>query len=154
MLFTFLLISTFSFVGQICAQEKDEAQLKKEGKSRFGGQGDFDLLLGTKQRDLVQAATHDTLYISTFYKSGPYLIFDCEKGNYACVHKDGYQFCKDLRKSSIDKRHRVLACAPLKKFDRFQFCIERQKELVDFPIEKYFCMAQGMVGEIFQIDER
>ena len=119
-----------------------------KGTVKFGGADDFNLLLGTKQRDLMQTATHDTAYISSRYKSGPYLIFDCERGNYACVHKDGYQFCKDLRIDSLHKKYKVLSCAPLKKFSHYQFCIKRQKELVDFPVKKYFCMNSMMIEEL------
>jgi hypothetical protein len=112
---------------------------------------DFDMLIGARQREWVKLMknNNENKFISKCYKRGPYLVYDCERGNYACVDKDGFQLCKDFREQSIIKKNKVLSCAPLKKFDQLKLCIKKQKELVDFPVKKYFCLTEQILRNIF-----
>lgn len=123
--------------------------VKKSEKKKlgFGGKDAFDLLLGTKDRDLMQAQTHDTKFISEVYRSGNFLIYDCVRGNYACVNKDGFEYCKSVREESLKEGDKILSCAPLKKFNRYQFCIEQQKVLVDYPVDKLFCIRKDVIDQ-------
>ncbi len=121
-------------------------------KTHFGHAEDFGLLLNSEQRDKMQGELQErskqSFYISAVYRSGNFLIYDCTKGHYACVHKDSFQFCKDIRQESINKRHKVLQCAPLKQFEVYNDCLVRQRELVDFPVEKYFCISSDVLDDI------
>ena len=56
------------------------------------------LILNTKARDKMhgelQIVSEKSFYISNLYRSGSYLIYDCQKGYYACVNKDSFEFCE------------------------------------------------------------
>lgn len=135
-------LSVKAVTGEATKEKKREAQ-----KLGFGGKDAFDLLLGAKDRELMQAKTHNTKYISDIYRSGNYLIFDCEGGHYACVNKDGFEYCRSLRSESLAEGNKVVSCAPLKKFSRYQFCVEKQKNLVDYPVDKLFCIRRDVIDQ-------
>ncbi len=128
---------------------KSSANSPKEHKVKLGGQDDFDLLLGAQKRKELQSISkiNDASYISNIYRRGPFLIYDCERGYYACVNKDGFNYCKDIRNDSRKKRYRILSCAPLKKFEVKKDCIAVQKKLVDYPVNKFFCFSEKILEE-------
>lgn len=73
------------------------------------------------------------------YKAGDYLIYDCDRGHYACVDKDGYTNCDEERKYALEVKAKIYPCAPLKKFTDKKECIQKQYEILAINANKRFC---------------
>jgi hypothetical protein len=58
----------------------------------------------------------EDIRISPFYRRGRFLIYDCEKGHFACVIRENFDECKKRRKKAIIWGKVKLPCAPLKTF--------------------------------------
>ncbi|MGZ3808359.1 MAG: hypothetical protein ACXVCE_09750 [Bacteriovorax sp.] len=73
------------------------------------------------------------------YQAGNYLIYDCERGHYACVSKDGDENCREERNFAIEKKATSYPCAPLKKFADKKLCVQENYKVVDRNAIKRFC---------------
>jgi len=85
---------------------------------------------------------HKSVQISIGYFSGEYLIYDCKKGNFACVDEENYEDCKEARAHSIKIAELQLPCAPLKKFPHFDDCEAAQYQQIESPKKKEFCLLK------------
>ena len=86
-----------------------------------------------------QREPHKSVQISIGYFSGEYLIYDCWKGNFACVDAESFEDCQESRNHSIKISEFKLPCAPLKKFPHFDDCEEAQYKEIESPKKKVFC---------------
>ncbi len=85
---------------------------------------------------------HKSIQISKAFFSGEYLIYDCQKGFFACVDEFGFQDCQAARDHSIEVGKKNLPCAPLKKFPYFEDCENAQKKEIESPKQKVFCFLK------------
>jgi hypothetical protein len=96
-----------------------------------------------KQKEFLEEYYESsTLRISKEYRSGIYLIYDCEGRFYACVNSQSFEYCKEKRARSKEKKRKLMACAPLKKFDTGPACIETLYKTIHNPVDKAFCLWQ------------
>jgi hypothetical protein len=99
-------------------------------------------------------------YDARFY-AGEYLIYDCKQRHFACVNKDGFEYCKLARKKTRIEGHSIYACAHLKSFDTLTNCLEKQYEFMHSLPSKFFCinttpatyMADQAFTEIIDVEE-
>lgn len=77
--------------------------------------------------------------ITTQFKAGSNLIYNCRDEHYACVDKDGLNLCQDIRDMSIKKKSQNLGCVIIEKFEEKDKCILRNYELQNRKIKKKFC---------------
>ena len=73
------------------------------------------------------------------YSAGDYLIFDCERGHYACVNEEGNTNCVEERNFVLEKKAKFYPCAPLGKFASKRSCIENSYKIVDINAPRRFC---------------
>jgi len=85
---------------------------------------------------------HKSMQISIGYFSGEYLIYDCIKGNFACVDADSFEDCQEARAFSIKISQSILPCAPLKKYPHFDDCEKAQYKEIESPKKKEFCFLK------------
>lgn len=76
------------------------------------------------------------------YKAGEYLIYDCERGYYACVDKDANESCLKDRNLALEKKEKNLKCAPLKKFQNKKSCVIEDYKVVDINAFRRFCYVK------------
>ena len=62
--------------------------------------------------------------ISSRYIAGPYLIYQCENKHFACISLLNYQECEEARETSIKRKESRLSCAPLRKFENPNKCLQ------------------------------
>jgi len=74
------------------------------------------------------------------YYAGEYLIYDCKKRHFACVNKNGFEYCQLARKKTKREKHSIYACAHLKSFQTLTNCLEKQYELMHSLPSKLFCI--------------
>jgi len=85
-------------------------------------------------------------YDYRFY-AGEYLIYDCKKRHFACVNKNGFEYCRLARKKTKLERHSVYACAHLKSFQTLTNCLEKQYEMIHSLPSKLFCINTTPITE-------
>lgn len=73
------------------------------------------------------------------YHAGEFFIFDCERGHYACVDREGNGNCIEERNFAREKKLPHYPCAPLKKFPSKKECIEENYKIQDIGAQKRFC---------------
>jgi hypothetical protein len=73
------------------------------------------------------------------YYGGEYLIYNCEKGHFACVDSSSFLNCKNGRKLALENKKLILPCAPLEKFKDKILCVQKNYELVHLNAVKGFC---------------
>lgn len=78
--------------------------------------------------------------ISNKWFRGNYLIYDCDKGFYACVNNRSFIQCTDQRTIRIEERRPALGCAPLKRFDSQKECFKVQYAKMHNQVPKIFCV--------------
>jgi sorbitol-specific phosphotransferase system component IIBC len=77
--------------------------------------------------------------INSIYKSGSFLIYNCENEYYACVDEDSFKLCSDKRKDSIGKKEKFYPCAPIYKYPNKIKCAEKNYEVIESLAKKRFC---------------
>ena len=81
--------------------------------------------------------------ISSRYKAGPFLIYDCRDQFYACVDSDGDDSCRDVRDESIKNKENRYPCAPLRKFQDKEACLVKNYEVIESVAFKRFCFPKN-----------
>lgn len=84
-------------------------------------------------------------WISEKYKSGPFLIYNCEDLYFVCVDEDAFLSCKEERDKARHRRDFRLPCAPLKEFDHFDLCVVAQYEKMAQKRAMHFCLGGDFV---------
>ena len=80
------------------------------------------------------------VWISTEYREGSFLIYDCKGRHFTCVNQEGYSKCINLRKYSYDKRNLNLGCAPLKEYKKAKLCYNALYGMIHSIKSKKFCL--------------
>ena len=73
------------------------------------------------------------------YNAGEYLIYDCERRNYACVNMEGNANCIEERNFAIETKESSYPCAPLAKFSDKKSCVLKNYKIVDINALRRFC---------------
>ena len=76
------------------------------------------------------------------YHAGEYFIFDCERGHYACVDKEGNENCREERNFALEKKAEIYPCAPLKRFASKKECVLENYKIVDINAKRRFCFPK------------
>ena len=87
----------------------------------------------------VELVAQEEYQLDWKYRAGQYLIYDCDRGHYACINKTGLDNCVEERNYAIAIKAKSLKCAPLKNFTNKKECIEKSYKLVDIGAIKRFC---------------
>jgi hypothetical protein len=92
-----------------------------------------------KKRDVLQQKLEEPRLSNKWFR-GNYLIYDCDKGFFACVNNTSFEKCKYQRMKRKERREVGLACAPLKRFDTQKACFKVQYEKMHNQVPKLFCI--------------
>lgn len=77
------------------------------------------------------------------YRSGQFLIYDCDKKIYTCVDDLSNEDCKDKRAKNIFMREKLYSCAPLKKYsDRIE-CLKDNYQIMEKAPFTRFCYPKN-----------
>lgn len=74
--------------------------------------------------DEVQLSEKKNKEISILYTAGPYLLYQCEDHHFACISDFSYGECAARREAAIRRKNLNLPCAPLKKFEDTESCLQ------------------------------
>lgn len=74
------------------------------------------------------------------YRSGGYLIYDCEDQHFVCVDARGFGQCDVDRQESRERGRLILSCSPLKRFQSFELCLEELYRLMHQSTHKSICL--------------
>ena len=89
--------------------------------------------------------SHHRFQISKLYRSGEYLIYDCNNRHFVCADEISFNECREKRNFAIDKRFFLLPCAPLKKFEHYEVCVETQYSKTYQMGNRDFCFSKGSI---------
>lgn len=92
-----------------------------------------------QQRSQVQKSREEPRISNKWFK-GNYLIYDCDKGFFACVNSVSNTQCIEQRATRIEDRSPALGCAPLKRFSTQEDCFKVQYEKMHNQTAKVFCL--------------
>ncbi len=92
-----------------------------------------------RNRSEVQIALEEPR-ISNKWFQGNYLVYDCDKGFFACVNNTSYSLCSSQRTTRIEERNPALGCAPLKRFNTQEECFKVQYQKLHNQMPKLFCI--------------
>lgn len=90
-------------------------------------------------QDSADFANQDQ-YMSDRYIKGPYLVYDCLGGHWACTGKEEFQRCAQERKDSLKMKDSKLKCAHFKKYSGYSDCVKKQMEMSQRGSRKSFCL--------------
>ena len=114
-------------------------QQDKEEKAKGKKDEDKMSLEDEQNRGEMQKNIEEPRLSNKWFR-GNYLIYDCDKGFYACVNRPSFIKCTDQRTIRIEERRPALGCAPLKRFDSQKECFKVQYEKVHNQVPKLFCV--------------
>ena len=77
--------------------------------------------------------------ISKNYGEGPYLIYNCRQGHWACVDKISFDGCVSMRRARLGTKELMLGCAPFEKFEDLNQCKSNQMKRVHISYFPYYC---------------
>lgn len=77
--------------------------------------------------------------ISSLWRAGEYLIFDCLEQSYICISKKSFKACGKRRAKSRKFKGPILSCAPLKKYKNYEACLKAQYLFIQSITDKRFC---------------
>ena len=80
--------------------------------------------------------------ITTKYRGGHYLIYDCKGSYYTCVNKDSYELCESERTKSKSLSEKIYRCAPLRMFKNKEECLQKNYQIIERVTLKKFCFPQ------------
>jgi hypothetical protein len=86
--------------------------------------------------------------ISTHWKRGRHLIYDCVEKSYICVDREGYEQCERNRifyKVKDPLKTVDLFCSPLKSFEKSVDCFAEQDKHIVRHHERIFCQRELLV---------
>lgn len=89
-----------------------------------------------------QKASREEYRIDSRYRAGEFLIYDCRFQHFACVNKDSFDRCKELRALDKDNNNETYSCAGISKFENKEACVLKEYALQDQSILKKFCYRQ------------
>lgn len=120
------------------AEPQEKAEQEKAPKK---AQKDSDkmTLEDEERRDEMLKRIEEPRLSNKWFR-GNYLIYDCDKGFYACVNRASFTECTDQRTIRIEERRPALGCAPLKRFDSQKECFKVQYEKMHNQVPKIFCV--------------
>lgn len=78
--------------------------------------------------------------ISSYYRRGSNLVYDCEDQHFACVDLESFQKCAKWRTKAFDLVEDFMPCAPLKKFSSGEECRRAHYKNIYAKIPKKFCI--------------
>ncbi|MCK5883904.1 MAG: hypothetical protein KAG61_09460 [Bacteriovoracaceae bacterium] len=78
--------------------------------------------------------------ISSYYRSGSNLVYDCEDQHFACVDLESFGKCETWRSKAVDRVEDFMPCAPLKKFKSDEECRRAHYNNIYAKIPKKFCI--------------
>lgn len=107
----------------------------------------FSIVFSTygEEKKEKERKTHHMVQLSRFYRSGEYLLYDCNNRHFVCVDKTSFDECREKRNEAIDKRNFLLPCAPLKKLGHFEICVEVQYSKIYQMGNRDFCFSKGSI---------
>jgi hypothetical protein len=88
----------------------------------------------------ARKSNNSEFLISSEYRNGEHLIYDCKKRHFACVNDESFEYCQKKRKESFKLRYTHHTCVPLKKFKDQPSCFEKQIEIIGQIPNKNFCI--------------
>jgi hypothetical protein len=91
----------------------------------------------------AQDAVRTEYQITTDYKAGEFLIYDCRREFFACVDLESNEACLLKRNESIKLAEKKYPCAPLRKFKEKRECVLRNYTAIETARLKRFCFAKN-----------
>lgn len=89
-----------------------------------------ELNIGRREYDFAEDSK-DESPMNSKYLSGLYLIYDCPNHYFACVDRESFESCKELREKNIKfTKAKRQPCAPFKKFETRVDCLKEQYRLI------------------------
>jgi hypothetical protein len=77
--------------------------------------------------------------IDQYFRAGEYLVYDCQKKAYTCVDENSFETCKLRREDSKNKKQKEYWCAPLKKFENREKCLQQNYATLEAVHITRFC---------------
>lgn len=128
-IFINFLIST-SFADVIEEKtEKSNMEIKKEMKS----------MLEVREVDRIQKEKDEPRLSNKWFR-GESLIYDCEKGHFACVNEVSFYRCQRERQEDKEENRPNMRCSPFKTFKTQKACFEEQYKIIHNQLPKIFCI--------------
>lgn len=90
--------------------------------------------------------------ISDDYIAGPFLIYNCKKGHWACVLEEYYTSCKEERAQDERENRTTSGCAPVAEFDVKFRCYQEQLRLVSNVDPAKLCVLTGWKEHSIRFD--
>jgi len=78
--------------------------------------------------------------ISNKWFRGSFLIYDCEKGHFACVNQVSFYKCEEQRSEDIEENRPRLRCSPFKMFKEYQDCTAMNYKKMHNQLPKLYCV--------------
>lgn len=103
----------------------------------------LDKLTGDEQQDKIQRAREEPR-ISSSYRRGEYLLYDCREKHFVCVNSTSFETCEERRKLAIKEKFREMPCAPLKKFKTQKECFDAHYAQIYGQKSKVFCLNSSL----------
>lgn len=137
-----ILLSSLSvqiFAEQETVKGPEVRATKNTKKSKAYANDEAMTLEEEKKRGELQKSLEEPRISNKWFR-GNYLIYDCDKGFYACVNSVSFEKCEFQRTSRKERRQTSLGCAPLKRFNTQAECFEVQYAKVHNQVPKIFCV--------------
>jgi len=109
--------------------EKENLEIKQEMKS----------MLEDREVDRFQKEKEEPRLSNKWFR-GSNLIYDCQKGHYACVNEVSFYRCQRERQEDKEENRSGLRCSPFKNFKNQKECFKKQYEIIHNQLPKMFCI--------------
>ena len=86
--------------------------------------------------------------ISTKYKQGKFLIYDCLDRHFVCVNDTSFKFCRSERDNTDRRLNVYLPCAPIKRFINLDLCLAELNLRIYEASDKRFCLSEPNINSI------
>lgn len=126
-----LILAQCSFAADAIIEttEKDNNEIKREMKP----------MLKEREVDRIEKEKEEPRLSNKWFR-GPSLIYDCEKGHYACVNEVSFYRCERERQEDKEDNRADLRCTPFKTFKTQKECFEKQYTIIHNQLPKMFCI--------------
>lgn len=92
----------------------------------------------TEGMDSIERQKYEPRVSNKWFR-GSYLIYDCEKANFACVNQVGWDLCHEQREDDKKQSKFQLRCAPFKMFATQEKCFAEQYRQVQNKKPPLYC---------------
>ena len=135
-----ILLSLLSGGMQLMAQpDENQDETQEESKQETKEKTKEEITNETEDLDQIQRERYEPRISNKWFR-GSYLIYDCEKGNFACVNKTGLQRCEREREEDKKESKPNLRCAFFKKFPTQEDCFKEQYRQINNQKPRVYCM--------------